>query len=169
MAAQANANQVIENSNETLPNVYERAIKNKLLSCDCFDYLQFLRDLAANDFVLTEQMNPRMAVMCHYDFWQQPGSKLGYATLTQSLKALNHPELKTELIDVLGLLINRIRYEQFALANLPLNPLKVHARYTPRANLDWFCCHNICLSEASTGRGSVDQRAKHRTAVCHAQ
>lgn len=130
LVALADANQVMESADKTLPNVYERAIRNRLLSCDCFDYLQFLRDLAVNNFVLTEQMNPRMAVMCHYDFWQQSGPGLGYATQVQSLKALNHPELKVELIDVLGLLINRIRYEQFALANLPLNPLKVHARYT---------------------------------------
>ncbi len=80
--------------------------------------------------MVTEQMDPRMAVMCHHDFWQKPGDKLGFATLAQSLKALDQPELKTELLEVLALLINRIRYEQFALDDVPHNPLQVHARYT---------------------------------------
>lgn len=130
LVAQANASEVMEKGNESLFAVYERAIKNKLLSCDCFDYLQFLRELAINNFSIIEHMNLRMAVMCHYDFWQKPGPELDCVSLAHSLKALNHPLLKIELIDVLDLLINRIRYEQFPLTNLPLNPLKVHARYT---------------------------------------
>lgn len=130
LVAQAFPEQAVTTADAELISVYERAIKNKVLSCDCFSYLQFLRDLAANDFVLTEQMNSRRAVMCHYDFWQQTGPKLGFKTLAQSLKALYQPELKSELIDLLGLMINRIRYEQFAVDDLPLNPLHVHARYT---------------------------------------
>ncbi len=125
-------------ANDPLFKVYGSAIKNKLLSCDCFDYLQFLHELSANDFSLTPQMNQRMAVMCHYDFWQKPGPALGFSTLTDSLKALNHPELKAELIDVVKLLINRIRHEQFALVNLAQNPLKAHARYTREQILAGF-------------------------------
>src|SRR5690606_20866270 len=79
-----------------------------------------------------------MAVMCHYDFWQQPGNKLGFASLAQSLQALEQPELKTELLDVVAILINRIRYEQFALSGLPHNPLQVHARYTREQILAGF-------------------------------
>lgn len=130
LVALAFPNEKITDADDELVKVYERAINNKLLSCDCFDYLQFLRELVAHSFILTEEMNQRMAVMCHYDFWQKSGSELGYVTLAQSLKALHQPELKAELIDVLSLMIQRIRYEQFALVNLPFNPLKVHARYT---------------------------------------
>ena len=138
LVAQAFPEQAVTTADTELITVYERAIKNKLLSCNCFSYLQFLRDLAANDFVLTEQMNTRMAVMCHYDFWQKPGNKLGFASLAQSLKALDQPELKAELLAVVALLINRIRYEQFALDDLPHNPLQLHARYTREQTLAGF-------------------------------
>ena len=138
LVAQAYPEQKQPSADDPLFKVYGSAIKNKLLSCDCFDYLQFLHELAVNDFTLTAQMHQRMAVMCHYDFWQQAGPKLSFATLAQSLKALDHPALKAELLDVLGLLINRIKYEQFALANLPQNPLKGHARYTREQILAGF-------------------------------
>ena len=130
LVAQAFPEQAITKASHELIKVYASAIKNKFLSCDGFAYLQFLQELAGNNFVLTEQVDPRMAVMCHYDFWQQAGPTLGYATLTQSLQALDQPELKAELIELLGLLIRRIRIEQFPLSNVPLNPLQVHARYT---------------------------------------
>ena len=136
--AQAFPEQAMVRAKDELIKVYESAIRNKLLSCDGFAYLQFLQELAINDFVLTEQMNQRMAVMCHYDFWQKPGDQLGFASLAHSLQALNQPELKAELLEVLALLINRIRYEQFALNDLPHNPLQVHARYTREQILAGF-------------------------------
>ncbi|MDY0206098.1 MAG: DUF3427 domain-containing protein [Pseudomonas sp.] len=138
LVALASSKQTLISADAELIKVYESAIKNKLLSCDCFDYLQFLRDLAANDFTLTAQMNQRMAVMCHYDFWQKSGPELGFATLLESLKALDHPRLKAELADVLELLVNRIKHEQFTLANLAQNPLKGHARYTREQILAGF-------------------------------
>ncbi|MBO1519636.1 DUF3427 domain-containing protein [Oceanisphaera pacifica] len=134
----ANPSQDGISADEELIKAYESAIKNRLLNCDCFGYLQFLRDLAANDFTLTEQMDDRHAVMCHYDFWQKSGPVLDFSTLEESLSALQHPVLKTELLDVLDLLINRIRHEQFSLVNLPLNPLKGHARYTREQILAGF-------------------------------
>lgn len=138
LVAQAFPEQAMTMAKDELIKVYESAIRNKLLSCDGFAYLQFLQELVGNDFVLTEQMSPRMAVMCHYDFWQKPGDKIGFASLAQSLKALDQPELKTELLEVLALLINRIRYEQFALDDVPHNPLQVHARYTREQILAGF-------------------------------
>ena len=138
LVAQAFPEQAMTTAKDELIKVYESAIRNKLLSCDGFAYLQFIQELAGNDFVLTEQMDPRMAVMCHYDFWQKPGDKLGFASLAQSLNALDQPELKAELLEVLALLINRIRYEQFALSDVPHNPLQVHARYTREQILAGF-------------------------------
>ena len=134
----ANPSQALISLDEKLLTVHESAIKNKLLNCDCFGYLQFLRGLAANDFTLAEQMDDRHAVMCHYDFWQKSGPVLDFSTLEESLSALQHPALKAELLDVLDLLINRIRHEQFSLTNLPLNPLKGHARYTREQILAGF-------------------------------
>ena len=138
LVAKAFPERRITSAGDELIKIYERAINNKLFSCDGFTYLQFLQKLAANEFVLTQQMNPRMAVMCHYDFWQKPGSQLGFASLAESLKALDQPELKVELLDVLTILVNRIRNEQFDMAELPNNPLKVHARYTREQILAGF-------------------------------
>lgn len=75
------------------------------------------------------EQDERMALMCHYDFWQQSGPKAGFATLAQSLKRLEHPELRVELADLLALLINRVQHEQLAMPHLPGNPLQLHARY----------------------------------------
>jgi len=70
-----------------------------------------------------------MALMCHYDFWQQTGPASGFTSLEQSLQALNNDEIKAELIDLLELLISRTHHEQKLMDNLHDNPLRLHARY----------------------------------------
>ena len=130
LVAKANDNEVREPASDTLIKAYKRAITARFLACDSYDYLQFLRQLAGNDFRLTPDMDQVMAIMCHYDFWQQTGAKAGFSSLQQSLKSLNHPALKVELIDVLELLINRTQHEQKILEDLPENPIRLHARHT---------------------------------------
>ena len=130
LVAKANDNEVREPASDTLIKTYKRAITTRFLACDSYDYLQFLRQLAGNDFRLTPDMDQVMAVMCHYDFWQQAGENAGFSSLQQSLKSLNYPALKAELMDVLGLLINRTQHEQKTLEDLPENPIRLHARHT---------------------------------------
>ena len=119
-------------------NAYKRAIKTRLFSCDDRDYLLFLRDLCKEDFILSETMDRKHALMCHYDFWQQSGAESQFDSLDSSLAALNIPELKTELIDLIYLLLNRIMHEQHEMPSLADVPLRLHARYAKEQILIGF-------------------------------
>ncbi len=121
-----------------IENAYYRAINTRLLSSDSFEYFQFLQQLCNNNFALSNDTDPRMALMCHYDFWQSPGSKLGYADLDESLAALNHTDLKKELNDVLQILMDRAEHEQPSMTDLANNPLRLHARYAREQILAGF-------------------------------
>ncbi len=129
LVSAAKANEVGEASSESVRKAYRRAINTRLLSCDCFGYLSFLRQLCDQHFELTPEMDQTMALMCHYDFWQCNGDKGEFASLQQSLKALDNDELRGELSDVLTLLINRIHHEQLPMPSMVGNPLQLHARY----------------------------------------
>ena len=129
LVKQAHNHTVSEFTDDKLHTLYTRAINTRLLGCDALHYLQFLQELAAGHFSPPSEQDERMALMCHYDFWQQSGPKAGFATLAQSLKRLEHPELRVELADLLALLINRVQHEQLAMPHLPGNPLRLHARY----------------------------------------
>ena len=129
LVKQAYNHTVSEFTDDKLHSLYTRAINTRLLGCDALHYLQFLQELVAGHFAPPSEQDERMALMCHYDFWQQSGPKAGFATLAQSLKRLEHPELRVELADLLALLINRVQHEQLAMPHLPGNPLRLHARY----------------------------------------
>ncbi|MFQ2172230.1 DUF3427 domain-containing protein [Aeromonas rivipollensis] len=129
LVKQAHNHTVSEFTDDKLHTLYTRAINTRLLGCDALHYLQFLQELVAGHFAPPSEQDERMALMCHYDFWQQSGPKAGFATLAQSLKRLEHPELRVELADLLALLINRVQHEQLAMPHLPGNPLRLHARY----------------------------------------
>lgn len=110
--------------------VYYRAINARLLGCDAVDYLQFLITLVQRNFVLSHEDNPRFALMCHYDFWQQTGEKAGFKALQESLFALKHDALQKELVDVLKLLIQQVKHKQKSSVDYPAIPLQLHARYS---------------------------------------
>lgn len=118
-----------ENINHSVLSNFERAIKTRFLSTDAYDYLYFVRDLCRHDFKLKEKMSLRMALMCHYDFWQKSGVEIGFSNLQDSLSAFDIPALKSELSDLLTLLLDRIQHEQNELPNLSGIPLSLHARY----------------------------------------
>lgn len=125
-------------TDDVLVEVYKRAIKLRILACDDYHYLVFLKKLVSHHFVVEGSQNPRLALMCHYDFWQKPGPAVGFETLEQSLKALNCLSLRNELLDVLDWQIARTKHEQLALACLPEVPLRLHARYTREQILTGF-------------------------------
>ncbi|MBU0912937.1 MAG: DUF3427 domain-containing protein [Gammaproteobacteria bacterium] len=125
-------------TDDVLVEVYKRAIKLRILACDDYHYLVFLKKLVSHHFVVEGCQNQRLALMCHYDFWQKPGSAVGFETLEQSLKALNCLSLRNELLDVLEWQIARTKHEQLALAGLPEVPLRLHARYTREQILTGF-------------------------------
>lgn len=125
-------------ADDVLVEVYKRAIKLRILACDDYHYLVFLKKLVSHHFVVEGSQNPRLALMCHYDFWQKPGPAVGFETLEQSLKALNCLPLRNELLDVLDWQIARTKHEQLALSGLPEVPLRLHARYTREQILTGF-------------------------------
>ncbi|KOO56976.1 restriction endonuclease subunit R [Rheinheimera sp. KL1] len=127
-----------KDTDDVLVNIYERAIKLRILACDDYHYLVFLKNLVSHHFVVEGSQNQRLALMCHYDFWQKSGSDVGFKTLEQSLQALNCLPLKNELLDVLDWQIARTKHEQSALAGLPDVPLRLHARYTREQILTGF-------------------------------
>ncbi|MBJ7536465.1 DUF3427 domain-containing protein [Marinomonas transparens] len=127
---EANAHEVREPENVELQTVYKRAIDTRFLVCDSYRYLSFLRELCQNKFVLNAKLDKRMALMCHYDFWQKSGVEMDFSSLQVSLKALDDESLRAELLDVLTILINRIHHQEFPMLNMKVNPLNSHARYT---------------------------------------
>lgn len=127
-----------KDTDDVLVEVYKRAIKLRILACDDYHYLVFLKKLVSHHFVVEGTQNPRLALMCHYDFWQKPGPAVGFETLEQSLQALNCPSLRNELLDVLDWQIAQTKHEQLALAGLSKVPLRLHARYTREQILTGF-------------------------------
>jgi hypothetical protein len=107
---------------------FAKAINNRILTCDDHQYLQFLKVLCQQQFQCPNSAD-RRSLMCHYDFWQKPGPTTGFASLQQSLSALNHPELREELLDVLECQLAQTKHEQSSMPNLPDVPLQLHARY----------------------------------------
>ncbi len=129
LVARANGKSITNEKEQLLVKAYERAINTRLIPSDAYHYYAFLKALCQQDFQLSAAMDKRMALMCHYDFWQSTGEKAGFSSLEESLKALSHPDLKSELLDVLDVLMNRVNHEQWAMANMHDVPLNMHARY----------------------------------------
>jgi len=158
--ANKNENQVNEHSalasgKLELTKAYYRAINNHLLSCSSISYLTFIKTLCENDFNFdnSQENSQDFALMCHYNFWDKTGSQLGFSSLQQSLRALQHPQLQLELIDVLNLLINRIHHQEFTMPNGSKGAIKIHARYTREQILSGF------------GASSFDKKSPSREGV----
>lgn len=130
LVLQARSNEVREAPHEQIGSIYWRAIKTRLLGCDCHQYLTFLRNLVKTDFSLADSNHGRHELMCHYDFWQQTGDAVGFPSLAASLKALAIPGYQEELAELLSLLLNRVKHEQTKMPNLKGVPLQLHARYS---------------------------------------
>ena len=124
---------------DDLACAYYRAINNRLLICTSISYLRFLLNLCQNNFTLemsdiNNKQAQLFALMCHYDFWDQTGPKLGFTSLLLSLQALRHPLLQAELSEVISLLIDRLDINEFAMpnmhnSNIASSPIKMHVRY----------------------------------------
>lgn len=72
---------------QQLIRAFERAVNTRLLGCDAANYLRFLMRLCQQHFELPADTDPRMALMCHYDFWQNTGPAASFPSLAASLKA----------------------------------------------------------------------------------
>lgn len=115
-------------ADESSAKMVKKAVHNRILTCDDYVYLSFLRQLFQNNLVITDISN-RQALMCHYDFWQKTGPDLEFNSLEQSLAKLYQLGIAPELLDVLDWQIAQIKHAQPLMDNLPGIPLRLHARY----------------------------------------
>ena len=132
-----------------LQPMYLRAITTRLLGCDAQNYLQFLLRLLQRNFALSAEDESRLALMCHYDFWQQPGGSLPYASVQESLCALQHPQLQQELAAVLRLCLAQAQHLQSPMPDCPENPIWLHARYSREQILVGFGASTFAKQPAS--------------------
>ncbi|HEX5792791.1 MAG TPA: DUF3427 domain-containing protein, partial [Rheinheimera sp.] len=107
-----------------------KAISRIIKTCDCYQYLRFLKQLADSNFRSVECSSTRHALMCHYDFWQKSGVDLGFSSIEQSITALSDQHYSAELADLLDFLLDGIKHAQTPMPNLPDVPLHLHARYS---------------------------------------
>ncbi|MCW3172656.1 DUF3427 domain-containing protein [Shewanella subflava] len=129
----AHKNQINEPRLDTsLARAYYRAINNHLFACSSISYLQFLKQLISDNFSFDDanETHCQFALMCHYNFWDKSGVDLGFTGLKQSIKALRHSQLQTELLDVISLIIERIHHNELEMHIPAIPSLKVHSRYT---------------------------------------
>jgi hypothetical protein len=121
-------NQVCENNNFDIFRVVRKAIHNRILSCDDFSYLSYIKKLCLSNFEI-DDIDERYALMFHYDFWQKSGNECGFCSLNHSLTAIRKFGLQSELLDVINWQLAKVRYEQTEMDCLSAVPLRLHARY----------------------------------------
>ena len=119
-----------------------KAIHNRILACDDYTYLCFLKQLCQSNFEVNNTAN-RYALMCHYDFWQKTGPECGFETLKQSLYQLGKIGITSELVEVVDWQIQQIKHQQTIMENLPNVPIKLHARYSREQILVAFGATNF--------------------------
>tara|TARA_R110002153_G_scaffold8690_1_gene36914 strand:- start:2288 stop:5428 length:3141 start_codon:yes stop_codon:yes gene_type:complete len=121
--------QVNENTpDEQILELLKKAIRNRILTCDDYSYLQFLKQLCQKDF-RPLNMAGRQALMCHYDFWQKTGPEAGFDSLEGSLSKLHQLGIAEEFSAVLDWQLAQTKHQQPLMADLPNVPLRLHARY----------------------------------------
>ncbi|MFK7160272.1 DUF3427 domain-containing protein [Marinospirillum sp. MEB164] len=133
LVAQAK-DQIKENTlDDQSRKIIRRAIHTRILACDDYAYLHFLRQLCLSDFTINlpaaSERASRQILMCHYDFWQKTGPEYGFSSIIQSLQKLNQLGVQAELLDVLHWQCAQAKHEQPMMEDLPDVPLRLHARY----------------------------------------
>ncbi|MFT6908323.1 MAG: superfamily II DNA or RNA helicase [Oleiphilaceae bacterium] len=121
--------QVNENTpDEPVFKLLKRTIQNRILTCDDHGYLQFLKQLCQREF-RPKNIDNRLALMCHYDFWQKTGPEVGFGSIQQSLNKLHQLKIAEELSTVLDWQLAQTKHEQPTMTDLQNVPLRLHARY----------------------------------------
>jgi len=135
-------NKKIEPGRKLLFAAFYRAINNRLLNCTSISYLRFLQVLCEHDFIISPtdtetkitNHHQLFTLMCHYDFWDQTGCKLGFSNVAESLLFLQDATLQSELSEVISILIRRLEINEFDMPKvnnsfIDSSPLKMHVRY----------------------------------------
>ena len=124
--------EIIQQINDINQMEIQRAIYRKWFQCNSFVYLNYILQLAKNNFLIHGNESPEevlMLNMLYYDLWQEPNSR--FNSLKEAIEKIGeNQDLVVEIIEVLQMLINRIGHiEYVAELNFTL-PLRVHSRYT---------------------------------------
>lgn len=138
------------------------AIKKKWFSCKSISYFQFILNLAEKEFDINyNSLNENEKLMClmlHYDVWQKPG---GFKSIEESIKAIGKNKVLTsEIIEVLGILIDQIDFLEINITLPYSQPLKVHSRYTRDQILTAFE-ENSFESKSSNREGVANLESKN--------
>jgi len=151
---------------EDFPQINEneiyRAINKKWLSCSSNSYFQFVISLAQKQFNISlhklSEEERAMCLMLHFDIWQ---SSDGFISLEESIKAIGkNMILNEEIIEVLGILIDKIDFLERKI-NLPYSqPLQIHSRYTRDQILAAFGDHKFDR-KSSNREGVVNLESKN--------
>ncbi|WP_423146377.1 DUF3427 domain-containing protein [Rubrolithibacter danxiaensis] len=142
----------------TEPNEVEltRLMSKKLLQCNSYSYLNFIKGLIQNGFKTSKLTTTEesMLLMFHYDVWQKAGFELGFADLTESLaQLLKNPVMLLELEELIDCLIEKIDFIEKDI-ELPFPfPLKIHSRYNRDEILVAIGLHNF--DKAASNREGV--------------
>jgi hypothetical protein len=142
---------------------YYRAIKNRLLVSTSVSYLQFIKALVQAEFCLNKSESKTkhaslFSIMCHYDFWDKAANSAGFDSIETSLAALKHPQLQSELVDVVSYLIEHLDVNEFDMPKVnngvvDNSPLKMHVRYPKEHILVAF--GDTTLNKKSSSREGV--------------
>ena len=141
----ASKNKEIAPENKALYAAYYRAINNRLLNCSSISYLRFIKALCDNNFSISstcdtntnktpQNHQQQFALMCHYDFWDKTGKSLGFNDVATGLLALRNTTLRSELAEVISMLIERLEVSEFTMPKVnnllvDSSPLNMHVRY----------------------------------------
>ncbi|MBF0349646.1 MAG: DUF3427 domain-containing protein [SAR324 cluster bacterium] len=110
-----------------------KGIANRLLQSTSRSYLRFVTALVSNKFQWNteNEIENQMALMFHYDFWQENGLKLGFSSLQESLFELGKdPILVDELHQIVSLILDSLDFAEYPMNLGYPNALQVHARYS---------------------------------------
>lgn len=135
-----------------------RAISKRLITCTSRSYLLFLLKLIKNDFTWdsNDPIHNQMALMAHYDFWQNAGSVFGFSSLKESIQNLSKDQiLVNELEDVINLQLDSLDTTEFPMdIGIPC-ALMVHSRYSRDQILAAFNVNSFD-KKSSSREGVVD-------------
>ncbi|POY34721.1 DUF3427 domain-containing protein [Solitalea longa] len=146
---------IINDFNEPNEKELFRTISKKLLQCNSTSYLNFvLRVIESSiDFDLLSEEEKKMALMLHYDIWQESGPKMGFKDLKESLSTLMLSSiLIEELKEFIQLQLSKVDFIEKEIELDFVQPLKVHSRYNRDQILSAFGLHTF-QKQASNREG----------------
>ncbi|HEY0896733.1 MAG TPA: DUF3427 domain-containing protein [Sphingobacteriaceae bacterium] len=123
---------VIEDFADPQEGELTRFMKQRLLQCNSYAYLSFIKRLIREDCEITNPTKEEeiLLLMLHYDLWRKAGRDLGHRTLTESIATVrNNPVMISELEELVDYLINQIGFVEKDIELLFPSPLKLHSRY----------------------------------------